>query len=442
MAEESWHAARLIPTSGISGAEEQERRATSALLAVIGSVKEFGRAILGGVGARSGNVEVFIEVPFKLGDREVRPDGLVRVTRGQYEWTALVEVKTGKNQLETAQLEAYLDVCREQGYDALLTISNEIPPSPDVHPTTVDRRKLRKVALHHRSWADVLSAAVVQKEHRGVSDPDQAWILGELIRYLEHPKSGALEFDDMGADWVPVREAVKAGTLRASDPVIPDVVARFDALMRYTALQLGRRLGSDVVVQLSRKERQDPVLRAQSLTASLVQQGLLTGSLRIPDTVGDIHVTADLRANTITCDFDVDAPRSGKAKTRVNWLVRQLKNAPDALRLEAFTLNQRGPGASELLGSVREDPAILVLDPTKELRSFRVERSAPMGSKRGRGRGAFIDSMIDLVDEFYEESVQHVKAWSAAPPTMRPELDAPAGEDPELTSTALSSQDE
>ena len=35
MAEESWHAARLIPTSGISGAEEQERRATSALLAVM-----------------------------------------------------------------------------------------------------------------------------------------------------------------------------------------------------------------------------------------------------------------------------------------------------------------------------------------------------------------------------------------------------------------------
>ena len=35
MAEESWHEARLIPTSGINGAEEQERRATSALLAVL-----------------------------------------------------------------------------------------------------------------------------------------------------------------------------------------------------------------------------------------------------------------------------------------------------------------------------------------------------------------------------------------------------------------------
>jgi hypothetical protein len=45
MSEESWNLARLIPTSGINGAQEQERRATSALLAVLMSVKEFGRAI-------------------------------------------------------------------------------------------------------------------------------------------------------------------------------------------------------------------------------------------------------------------------------------------------------------------------------------------------------------------------------------------------------------
>ena len=35
MSEESWNLARLIPTSGINGAQEQERRATSALLAVL-----------------------------------------------------------------------------------------------------------------------------------------------------------------------------------------------------------------------------------------------------------------------------------------------------------------------------------------------------------------------------------------------------------------------
>src|SRR4051812_40951305 len=97
MAEESWHEARLIPTSGINGAEEQERRATSALLAVVTAVREFGRGLTQPLGAPAGNIEAFIEVPFVLGEKKCFPDGLIRVTRGQRTWTALVEVKTGNN---------------------------------------------------------------------------------------------------------------------------------------------------------------------------------------------------------------------------------------------------------------------------------------------------------------------------------------------------------
>jgi hypothetical protein len=138
MSEETWHQARLIPTSGINGAPEQERRATSALLAVLSIVPDYSRALLSGVGAPAGNVTTYIEVPFDLEDQRVYPDGLIRVKRGSREWTALVEVKTGKNVLESTQLENYLDVARANSFDALITISNEIPPVPGQHPTTVD----------------------------------------------------------------------------------------------------------------------------------------------------------------------------------------------------------------------------------------------------------------------------------------------------------------
>src|SRR5689334_6750462 len=145
MSEETWLAARLIPTSGINGAEEQERRATSALLAVMSAVREFGRAMTQPLGAPAGTVQTYIEVPFKLGDGKYFPDGLIRVSRGQREWTALVEVKTGSNELQPEQLERYLDIAREQNFDALITISNQIPPVPGQHPTVVDKRKLRRV---------------------------------------------------------------------------------------------------------------------------------------------------------------------------------------------------------------------------------------------------------------------------------------------------------
>jgi hypothetical protein len=83
MSEDSWLAARLIPTSGINGADEQERRATSALLAVMSAVREFGRSLTQPLGAPAGPVQTFIEVPFKYGDKQCFPDGLIRVSRGQ-----------------------------------------------------------------------------------------------------------------------------------------------------------------------------------------------------------------------------------------------------------------------------------------------------------------------------------------------------------------------
>ncbi|MBO3095891.1 hypothetical protein [Cellulomonas dongxiuzhuiae] len=448
MAQESWHEARLIPTSGINGAEEQERRATSALLAVLSAVKEFGRALTHQFGAHAGTVQTYIEVPFKLGEQTVIPDGLIQVTRGSRVWTALVEVKTGQNELVTTQLENYLDVAREQGFDALLTISNEIPPVAGQHPTKVDRRKTKRVALHHLSWTQVLATAVLQKEFRGVADPDQAWILGELIRYLEHPRSGALEFEDMGASWVPVRDAVRNGTLRSSDKGVDEVANRFDALLRYASLSLGRQLGTEVTPVLSRKELADPALRTQALVATLAGSGTLSGAIRIPATVGDVIVDVDLRAGVVTCSVEVEAPREGRPTTRVNWLVRQLKGAPETVRVESRIAHQRGAGPTELLRTVRETPASITGDTAREIRSFQVSLSQPMGTKRSRGRGSFIDSVLDAVDAFYGDVVQQIKAWSAAPPRLRTDVEIAEiiAEQPDtaaaLVSTAVSSQDD
>lgn len=446
MTEPTWQQARLIPTSGINGAQEQERRATSALLAVMSAVKEFGRTLTKSLGAHAGDIDTFIEVEFDLDGKKVIPDGLIRVSRGSRTWSALVEVKTGHNELRTEQLENYLEVARRNGHQALLTISNQTPSAAGVHPTPVDRRKLKHVTLHHLAWSEVLSLAVVEKEHRGVADPDQAWILGELIRYLEHPRSGALEFEDMGGSWVAVRNGVSNGTLRPTDAAAAEVAGRFDALLRFTALQLGTRLGTETTVVHSRKEVSDPVSRTQAHVDNMVRQGRLQGSLRIPDTVGPIDVVVDLRAKQIICSVSIDAPRDGRATTKVNWLIRQLKSADDKTRLECTVMNQRGGGATDLLGRVREKPELLIVDPAKNIRFFTVAMNTPMGLKAGRGQGTFIDSFISSVDNFYADILQSLKAWAAKPPRMREQTDvADLAVDqevpPALVSTALSSQD-
>jgi hypothetical protein len=384
----------------------------------MGAVREFGLAMLKPLGAPAGPIATYIEVPFKTGDdRMCRPDGVVQTTRAGRTWTVLIEVKTSAGELERPQVETYLDIARDNGFEAVLTISNQLAPAHGVHPVEVDRRKLKKVALHHLSWAEVLTIAVQQRVHHGVSDPDQAWILGELIRYLEYRGSGALDFSDMGANWVGVREAMAAGTLRSNDKGLADVLSRWEQLLRFAALRLGRELGADVQVVVSRKEAAEPALRIAAQAQSLVSAGRLSGSLRIPAAVAPLDIVADLRASRVSVAVDVDAPREGRPATRVNWLVRQLKDAPEVLRIDAFAANSR-TSTSALLRAVREDPEALIDDPKRELRTFRVIATSPLGTKRGAGRGGFIDSVLAALDGFYGTVVQRVRPWTARAPQL------------------------
>jgi hypothetical protein len=47
------------------------------------SVREFGRVLTQPFGAPAGQIQTFVEVLFKHGEKQCFPDGLVRVIRGQ-----------------------------------------------------------------------------------------------------------------------------------------------------------------------------------------------------------------------------------------------------------------------------------------------------------------------------------------------------------------------
>ncbi len=429
MGEVDWERARLFPVSGIGGADEQERRAASALLAVIQSVREFGRAITVPMGAPVGRLSAFIEVPFNDGDKRLRPDGLIQVVFGHRTWTALVEVKTGRHELIPAQIESYLDVARKHKFDALLTISNQVVAVPGVHPVHLPKAKTQTAKLHHLSWSQIRTEALVEQANRSVTDPDQAWILAEFIRYLEHPRSGAIDFDDMGASWVHVRDRAHAGTLHPQDKAAAEIADKFGGLISFTALQLSRELGTSVRPMVPQAQLRDPARYLQEAVSDFASTGRLQGAVRVPGTVAPIKITADLRAGLIHCAVTVPAPREGRPTTRVNWLIRQLKTAPGQLSVQPSAAWQRGRGQARTLDEVRDDPRSLVEDPAHELRSFTVTLSCNAGPARGQGRGSFVDSVLTAVDRFYTEVVQHIKPWSPAPPKIR-DTETPAHDGP------------
>jgi hypothetical protein len=415
----TFQSARLIPITGIKGDQEQERRATSALLAVIQAVPEFARAILKPLGAPAGKVTSFIEPEFIQEDKKVRPDGLIVVSRGAKSWSVAVEVKTNKNDLVAEQINSYLDVCRDNGIDALLTISNQVLTLAGAHPAEgIDGRKTRKIQLQHYSWMRVLSEAQFQKEHRGISDPDQAWILGELIRYLESPSSGALEFTDMGESWVATREAISNGTLSPQDKGAQSVIQRYESLLRYTSFKLSARLGVDVAPVASKPAREDPAKNLKSAVSTLAQEGKMSGSIRVADTIAPLDITVDVRAGQVLCAVSVDAPREGRPLTRVNWLLRQLKNSPSNVRVETFVKRGRQAANACLLSEAHGRPETLVPADGKEISQFVVTHISSMGTKRGEGKNSFVTEFLASVDTAYQAFLENLHAWTPKAPRL------------------------
>jgi len=414
--------ARLIPVTGIKGEQDQERRATSALLAVMSAVPDFAKLLLKPLGAPAGKVSTFIEPEFELDGKKIRPDGLLVVDRAGKSWSALIEVKTAKNPLSKDQIHNYLDIARANKIDHLITISNQILTLTGQHPTSgVDARKTRSVGLEHWSWARIIKEAIVQHEHKGVKDPDQAWILNELVRFLQHDASGANDFEDMGSDWVGVREAVASGTISNSDGRLLGVVQNFESLTRYVAFRLSARLGVQVSEIAPKVARDDPKKHYVQQVSSFVANRQLVGGLRVPGAISDLQVVADLRSSQITCQFNVQAPKDGRNATKVNWLLRQLPKILNGARVEVWVKSGRTVALAETLNAAQEKASLLVPDDaTREIVSFTVAHVGRLGSKRSNGDGSFISSVVDLVDTTYENLLQPMKPWQSRAPKLSP----------------------
>ncbi len=416
---EKFQPARLIPVTGIKGALDQERRASSALLAVMRIVPELTQSLLKPSGAPKGVISAFIEPEFKLGGKKVRPDGLISIKRGNRDWVALVEVKTGKNELDLTQINQYLDICKEQKFDALMTISNQVLNASGGHPTEgIDLRKLRSTKLLHFSWIKIISESIVLSEHVGLDDPERQYILRELIRFLQSDASGASEFNDMGAFWTEIRDGIKTGAIRKPERGVFEVVSHFESLTRYAALTLSARLGvsaREVVDRVARADYKKHLLHAGNI---LIEKKTLLGAIDVPGAAARLNMEANLGSGYLRCGCDLAAPTEGKNRARINWLLRQLKASPPDTTVQWSYKHSRVPESAHRVVDLVDKNYEFDLSFNREIVSFRVEILRPMGLKRSAGKGGFIDSVVDLFALFYGEILQKLKPWQSPAPKL------------------------
>ncbi len=419
MDDAKWQHARLIPVAGVRGHREAEQRATSALLAVLSIVRDLSNELLTPMGASSAGravVEAFTEVTIDSDGRSVRPDGLIRVTYGKRCFTALVEVKTGDNKLDKDQVNSYWQAARQAKFDHVITISNEVAAS-GFHPVQGLRvQKNSPVQVSHLSWVRILSTALRLKNHKGVDDPEQAWILGELVRYLEHHASGVMQMADMGSKWAVIRDGARAGTLNKRTDGLTEIAAKIDEMFTFAGLILSSEIGEDVNVVLSRSVR-DHATRLDTFTRAMVDGEPVEGTLRIPHTAGDIKTSIDLRAQQMTASVAVKAPEDKGARERVGWILGQLGDSDDDVVIESYARNARVPIAA-LLSDVRENRGLLLAGDRSEAHRFVLMKRVPMphGRTSSARKAGLVDGYMGLVADFYENVVQGLTPWQPPAP--------------------------
>ncbi|MEU6472090.1 TerD family protein [Streptomyces massasporeus] len=408
---ESWRQARLFPVSALKNDRDRETRATSVLLSVMAQVPRFGRRITAPFGAPSGRMETFTEVSLPHGDTPRRPDGVIRVERAGKLWTALVETKTNGNPLKSDQVQAYMDIAARRGYEAVITLSNDVAlegsPLVDVK---IDRRRKHQVALWHLSWAEVAHQAQMLIRHEGVGNAARTWLLQDLLHYLQHDNSGCHGFQNMGAAWVPVRNGINDETLCQGDPRALEVVESWERLVRQVCLRLGGELGQKVLPAQRSRRGTDPGAHRVRLADQLCLEGRLQAELRVEGAPGLLTLSADLRTAKLRTSVEIPAPEQGYPLTWAKRLIRRLAEAPADLHVETLVEGDAG-GPRGTLERLRPEPGdLLPKDSSTRITGFRLSLFKSMGSGRGSAESGFIRSVDDAVHRFHTSVVAHLDA--------------------------------
>ena len=428
--------ARLFP---VLADTSKEGRTLSILLACLENVEEFGRAMLVDIGQRVGQrarIEAFTEVVLRenAGESVQRPDGLLLVRSGSKQWSALVEAKIGNAELYPEQIEAYLDLAKLNGIDAIITISNQFTSLPAQHPVPLSSSAKRKADLFHWSWMYVWTEATLLLNNDAIADRNQRVILSEMVRFLLHPSAGVKSFDQMPAAWTEIVNLVQAGgTISAAADITREVIGAWHQEVRDLSLVLSRQLGVDVQIKIPRAQAEDPTVRQKADLTRLAEEQTMTTALAVPGAAAPIDVCADLQRRSVMVSMRLRAPEDRQStKARLNWLVRQLNRAD----VSGIHVRLHWPGRTahtqHALATLRENPDAASHDrPGSVAYSFEVVLAKDLAAKFTQRRN-FISELEQTVAEFYERVGQHLRPWIAPAPKLKEDKVEPVTVGPEV----------
>jgi hypothetical protein len=266
--------------------------------------------------------------------------------------------------------------------------------------------------LYHLSWTSLYTEAIILHSNSSITDPEQAYLMRELVRFMADDSVGVSGYTIMPGEWSSLVDMTQNGaSLNPRAPDINNMVAGWHQETRDLSLLLSRMIGASATVRLSRTGATDSESRIKKDAQQLCKNYRLQERLQIPDAVSDLKVAADLKIKTIRTSMEVNAPGDKKwAITRVRWLLRQLEEVSLPNVNIDLIWPSRSPNTPYALERLRENPAIVDGLPNGAVpRAFEVSYSYFAGRKFG-GQRTFIQELESQVPRFFDKIGQHLKS--------------------------------
>jgi hypothetical protein len=406
--------ARLFPVLSESS---KEGRAASIFLACLSLVPEFADKILQPLGRKIGSrskVYCLTEICFDE-SKANRPDGLVGVVTSGNVWKSLLEFKVG-GELTKDQVERYLRVAKDAKMDAVITISNDIVPAPDVSPVIVDKRLVKTVSLFHISWMQIFTHAQMLIANNNILDSDHAFIIEEFLRFLMHPSTGIKGFTQMPSEWpVLIDKARSIGNLNKNGKDEQSVINGWMQEERELSFIMSQKTGAYCRLKRNRVETGDVGEIIKNHMNRLCGDYYIESELLVSNAAAPLQVKADLKSRTISFSMRLSAPQD---KTRlsasVNWLLRQIPNDIKECDIVAHW-SGRTPSTRKPVEVLREGQSAIISTNSSALpTAFEVSRVISLGAKFSSRKGV-ISALEAEVVRFYTEIGENLSEWTPKP---------------------------
>ena len=415
--------ARLFP---ILPESKREEKATSMLLSVFTMVPDFASAVLEEVGAPIGKrakISCFTEVSFKGMKPSSRPDGLIVVESTRGTWAALVESKIGSSEVTEDQLTDYIDVAKAQGFDAVITISNQFAGDPSHHPLSLSKTKRKGIGLFHFSWLAITSKALLLIDSKSVTDVEQSFVMRELVRYMQSNKTGMSHALSMSKEWKWLCSEVHQGHLiPKSSSELSGAVADWFQLLRFLSIELSLAVGEPCSTHFKKAHLSDAGARVQDTICDFTKTQSFNGEIKIPNAASRLTIATSLVRKTIDLSVSVETPKDVKQqRSAINFVLSQLKGCvADDITVVVKWPGRTPPTKLPLQKALDEDERKALLLPELKCLPVSVDlvRVIDVGARIKTPK--YLPETAEAeMKRFYEEIVQRLQKWVPKAPKVK-----------------------